>query len=147
MKRAILVVVMVAVAAFIAVKLVSRTRQETQPQPVAQTTTNPPSNDQTSAQTRPVFYLFHDPSDQDEGCRRIYAFADRAERELSGRVEVRRPDVERERNVVEQYQVRVLPTILLVSANGRVEERFEGEDRETATRIEQTLTRLKGVAQ
>lgn len=145
MKRVILVVVVVAVAALVAVKLMNRTKQETQP--VAQTTTNPPSSNQTSTQSRPVFYLFHDPSDQDEGCRRIYAFADRAERELGGRVEVRRPDVERERNVVEQYQVRVLPTILLVSTNGTVEERFEGEDRETAVRIEQTLTRLKGTAQ
>lgn len=145
MKRVILVAVVVAVAALVAVKLMNRTKQETQP--VAQTTTNPPSSNQTSAQSRPVFYLFHDPSDQDEGCRRIYAFADRAERELGGRVEVRRPDFERERNVVEQYQVRVLPTILLVSANGTVEERFEGEDRETAARIEQTLTRLKGTAQ
>lgn len=147
MKRVILALVIVAVAAFIAVKLRSRTKQETQPQPVAQVTTNPPSNNQTSAQSRPVFYLFHDPSDQDAGCRRIYAFADRAEQELVGRVDVRRPDVERERNVVEQYQVRVLPTILLVAANGTVEERFEGEDGETAARIEQTLTRLKGAAQ
>jgi thioredoxin-like negative regulator of GroEL len=144
MKRVILVVVVVAVAAFIAVKLISRTRLETQPQPVAQTTTNPPSSNQTSAQSRPIFYLFHDPSDQDEECRRIYAFANRAERELGGRVDVRRPDVERDRTVVEQYQVRVLPTILLVSANGTVEERFEGEDKETVTRIEQTLARLKG---
>lgn len=39
-----------------------------------------------------ILCLFHDPSDQDAGCRRIYAFADQAERELSGKIEVRRPD-------------------------------------------------------
>ena len=46
-----------------------------------------------SVQGKSAFYLFHDPSDQDEGCRRIYAFADRAEREFSSRLEVKRPDV------------------------------------------------------
>lgn len=106
MKRVILALVIVAVAALVAVKLMNRSKQETQPQ-AAQVATSAPSNNQTNAQSKPVFFLFHEPSDQDAGCRRIYAFADRAERELAGRVEVRRPDVERERNLVEQYQVRV----------------------------------------
>ena len=138
MKRAILVLVIVAVAAVIAYKLVGR-KSGPQPQPA-------PSS-QASTTGKPVFYLFHDPSDQDAGCRRIYAFADRAESELAGKVDVKRPDVDREKTLVDQYQVRVLPTILLVSPTGSVEERFEGEDKATAARIEQALDRLKVTAQ
>ncbi|MCS6804847.1 MAG: thioredoxin domain-containing protein [Acidobacteriota bacterium] len=140
MKRVILILIIVAVVAVIAVKLTSRRQQ---PQPPSATTTTLSK----STQGKPVFYLFHDPSDQDEGCRRIYAYADRAEREMAGKVEVRRPDVEREKSIMEQYQVRVLPTILLVSPTGVVEERFEGEDSQTAARIEQALERLKGTLQ
>ena len=138
MKRAILVLVIVAVAAVIAYKLVVR-KSGPQPQPA-------PAS-QASNSGKPVFYLFHDPSDQDAGCRRIYAFADRAESELAGKVDVKRPDVDREKTLVDQYQVRVLPTILLVSPTGSVEERFEGEDKATAARIEQALDRLKVTAQ
>lgn len=138
MKRAILILVIVAVVAVVAVKL---SRRQAPPSP-----TTPPSTSLT-AQAKPTLYLFRDPSDQDAGCRRIYEYADRAERELAGRVEVRRPDVEREKSTVAQYQVRVLPTILLVSPTGEVQERFEGEDSATAQRIEETLQRLKGTAQ
>lgn len=139
MKKAILVLVIVAIAAVIGFKLAGR-KSEPQPQPA-------PVVSQASTSGRSVFYLFHDPSDQDAGCRRIYAFADRAESELAGKVEVKRPDVEQEKTLVDQYQVRVLPTILLVSPTGSVEERFEGEDKGTAARIEQALVRLKGTTQ
>lgn len=140
MKRAILILVIVAVVAVVAVKLVSRRQTPASPAP-------PPGTSSLTAQTKPTLYLFRDPSDQDEGCRRIYEYADRAERELAGRVEVRRPDVEREKSTLAEYQVRVLPTILLVSPTGEVQERFEGEGSVTAQRIEQTLQRLKGTAQ
>lgn len=133
MKRVILGLVIVAVAAVIGYKLITK-------KPEAPTLTA--SSTQTT-QGKPVFYLFHDPSDQDEGCQRIYAFADRAERELAGRVEVKRPDVKNEKSVVDKYQVRVLPTILVVSSTGAIEGRFEGEDKETVTRIEAAFTRLK----
>lgn len=139
MKKAILVLVIVAVAAVIGFKLAGR-KSVPQPQPT-------PLGSQASTSGKPVLYLFHDPSDQDAGCRRIYAFADRAESELAGKVDVKRPDVDREKTLVDQYQVRVLPTILLVSPTGSVEERFEGEDKATAARIEQTLDRLKATAQ
>lgn len=141
MRRVILILVMVAVAAVISVKLAGR-KQKSQPQPA------PVAADlKAGTQGKPTLYLFHDPSDQDAGCRRIYAYADRAERELAGKVEVRRPDARREKNLLEQFQVRVLPTILLVSPTGEVQERFEGEDRPTAARIEQALARLKEAAQ
>ena len=140
MKRVILILVIVAVVAIVAVKLVSRRQSPVLPAP-------PTNTSSPIAQTKPTLYLFRDPSDNDAGCRRIYEYADRAERELAERVDVRRPDVEREKNILTQYQVRVLPTILLVSSNGEVQERFEGEGNATAQRIEQTLQRLKGTAQ
>lgn len=133
MKRVILALVIVAVAGIIGYKLVGKKEEL----PLA-TATAP-----ASVQGKPVFYLFHDPGDQDEGCRRIYAFADRAERELAGRVEVKRPDVKSEKSVVDKYQVRVLPTILIVSPAGAVEGRFEGEDKGTVARIEEAFSRLK----
>ena len=139
MKKVILILVILAVSAVIVYKLVGR-KSDPQPKPASASLQDSPSG-------KPVFYLFHDPSDQDAGCRRIYAFADRCETELAGKVEVKRPDVEREKTLVEQYQVRVLPTILLVSPTGSVEERFEGEDKATAARIEQALDRLKVTAQ
>ena len=141
MKRVILVLIIVAVAAVVTVKLTSK-RQQPQPQPASVTTPSP-----ASIQSKPILYLFHDPSDQDAGCRRIYAYVDRAESELAGKVEVRRPDVEREKKTLEQFQVRVLPTLLLVSPTGAVEERFEGEESQTAARIEQAIERLKGTLQ
>lgn len=132
MKNVILALVTLAVAGVIGYKLISN--KQPAPAPVAAST---------GAQTQPVFYLFHDPSDQDERCRRIYAFAERAERELAGRVAVKRPDVKSEKSIVEKYQVRVLPTILIVSSAGAVEGRFEGEDKATISRIEEAFNRLK----
>lgn len=142
MKRLILVLVVIAVAAVVAAKFL---RKETSPPQSQTVTTAAPSSANT--QSKRALYLFHDTSDQDEGCRRIYAFVDRAERELAGRVEVRRPDIKSEKKTLEQFQVRVLPTILIVSPSGAVEERFEGEGEQVASRIEQTLERLKASAQ
>lgn len=133
MKRVILGLVIVAVVAVIGYKLMGK---KPEPQPIAATSSP-------SVQGKSAFYLFHDPSDQDEGCRRIYAFADRAEREFSSRLEVKRPDVKSEKSIVDKYQVRVLPTILIVSPAGAIEGRFEGEDKETVARIEEAFSRLK----
>jgi hypothetical protein len=139
MKKIVLAVVAIAAVAVIAYKGIS-SRQAASEQRTSAVTAD---TKREGAQDRQTLYLFHDPSDQDEGCRRVYAFADQAERELSGRVEVRRPDVGREKELMARYQVRVLPTILLVSADGRVAERFEGEDSDTVKRLESTMARLK----
>lgn len=126
MKKSILLLVIVAVVAIIAYKLIGN---------------KPPSRETPSSVA--TFYLFHNPQDQDGECRQIYSFADRAERELVGRYEVKRPDVKAEKALVDKFQVRVLPTILIVSPTGEVEQRFEGEGEEVASRIENALTRLK----
>lgn len=141
MKKAILVFVIVAAAAIIAYKFLGNN------QPAAEqknaTAVSTPATNQIAAQNKTTFYLFHDPSDQDAGCRRIYAFADRAESELAARVEVKRPDVKTEKEIVDRYKVRVLPTILLVAPDGQVTERFEGEDEDTIKGLESLMTRLR----
>lgn len=142
MKKAILVLVIVAVVAIIAYKLITSRQPSGETKPAS-----PESSSQvvtpTKTQAVATFYLFHNPQDQDEECRQIYSFADRAERELAGRFEVKRPDVNAEKTLVDKFQVRVLPTILIVSPTGEVQERFEGEGEQVASRIENAFARLK----
>lgn len=142
MKKFILALVIIAVVAIIAYKLIGSRQSAGETKPAS-----PEGSAQvvTPAKTQAVatFYLFHNPQDQDEECRQIYAFADRVERELVGRFEVKRPDVKAEKSLVDKFQVRVLPTILVVSPAGEVQERFEGEGEQVASRIENALTRLK----
>jgi thioredoxin-like negative regulator of GroEL len=134
MKKLILALIIAAAAGIVIYKMTNRPA----PAPVQTTVTSSTP----TASGKPVFYLFHDPADQDEGCRRIYSFADRAERELAGKIEVKRPEVKTEKGVVDKYQVRVLPTILVVDASGAVKERFEGEEKETVARLEEMMVRL-----
>lgn len=137
MKKFILALVIIAVVSIIVYKSVG----------------NRPTENSSPAVTSPkteavaALYLFHNPQDQDKECRQIYSFVDRAERELAGRIEVKRPDVKAEKALVDKFQVRVLPTILIVSSTGDVQERFEGEGDEVASRIENALTRLKETKQ
>jgi thioredoxin-like negative regulator of GroEL len=135
MRKLLLALIVAAAAGVVIYKMTNRTAPAPGQTAVTSSTSTAPG--------KPVFYLFHNPADQDEGCRRIYSFADRAERELAGKIEVKRPDVKSEKSVVEKYQVRVLPTILLVGADDVVKERFEGEEKETAARLEEMMARLK----
>ena len=140
MKKLILVLVVLAVVAIVTYKLIGNKPPSDQKNMAA-------SSSQKATATKPqalaTFYLFHNPQDQDEECRQIYSFADRAERELVGRFEVKRPDVKAEKALVDKFQVRVLPTILIVSPSGEVQDRFEGEGEQVASRIENAFTRLK----
>ena len=142
MKKLILILVIAAVVAIIAYKLIGNKSPSGETNPTSSTTS---SRDATpiKEQALTTFYLFHNPQDQDEECRQIYAFADRAERELVGRLEVKRPDVKAEKSLVDKFQVRVLPTVLIISPTGEVQERFEGEGEAVASRIETALRRLK----
>lgn len=142
MKKFILVVVMVAVVGIIAYKLIGNRPPSGETNPASPANSSQVAKP-TTTQAVSTFYLFHNPQDQDEECREIYAFADRAERELVGRFEVKRPDVKAEKALVDKFQVRVLPTILIVSATGEVQERFEGEGEQVTARIEKAFARLK----
>lgn len=144
MKKLILVLVVLVVVAIVTYKLMGNKPPSDQTNTAASSSQNVTP---TKAQAVATFFLFHNPQDQDEECRQIYSFADRAERELVGRFEVRRPDVKAEKALVDKFQVRVLPTILIVSPTGEVQERFEGEGEQVASRIENAFTRLKETKQ
>ncbi len=120
MKKLILALILASVAGIVIWKTTNRPA------------TTPSQTVATSISGKPVFYLFHDPADQDEGCRLIYSF-----------VEVKRPDVKSEMSIVDKYQVRVLPTILVVDSTGAVKERFEGEEKKTVAQLEEMMARLK----
>ncbi len=137
MQKLLLALIVAAAAGVVIYKMMNRTAPAAGQTAVTSSTSTAPG--------KPVFYLFHDPADQDEGCRRIYSFADRAERELAGKIEVRRPDVKSEKSVAEKYQVRVLPTILVVGADDAVKERFEGEEKEAAARSDKPSANWKTV--
>lgn len=147
MKKAILVLVVLAVAGILAYKFIGSDYQTNETKSsVANTVATAASSPATNAQTteaQKIFYLFHNPKDQDEECREIYAYADRAERELAGRVVVKRPDVKTETALVEKYKVKVLPTILIASSDGAEQERFEGEGEKVSTGVENAIARLK----
>ena len=104
-----------------------------------------------SAPTRPserstqkaTLYLFHNPKDQDEECREIYAFADRAEKELADKLIVKRPDPKVDEVLLKRYSIRVLPTILIASTQGDELERFEGEGEVVSSNLHQMMERWK----
>ncbi|HQU81696.1 MAG TPA: thioredoxin domain-containing protein [Pyrinomonadaceae bacterium] len=148
MKKAILFLVVLAVAGILAYKFIGSGNQTNDTKPSVANTAEAAvaSSPVTKAQTteaQKIFYLFHNPKDQDEECRKIYAYADRAERELAGRVIVKRPDVKTESALVEKYKVKVLPTILIASPDGTEQERFEGEGEKVSTGVENAIARLK----
>lgn len=146
MKKVILVVVVLAVIGILAYKFIGDRNRVTNTN-VAVTNSVPASapatNTQATTDDQRVFYLFHNPKDQDEECRTIYAFADDVERDLSGRVKVLRPDVKAETALVEKYKVKVLPTILITSPDGTEQDRFEGEGEKVSAGIKDAIAKLK----
>lgn len=110
-----------------------------QPRPIS----SPSSSVSSHITTKSTLYLFHDPKDQDEECRRIYELADKAERELSDRLTVRRPDILRESALLNRYSVQVLPTILILSPDGKEKARFEGEGDSVASAVSNEFEKLK----
>jgi thioredoxin-like negative regulator of GroEL len=148
MKKAILVLVVLAVAGILAYKFIGGGNQTSEIKPsVANNApaeaSSPVTNAQMTTESQKVFYLFHNPKDQDEECREIYAYADRVERELAGRVVVKRPDVKTEKALVEKYKVKVLPTILITAPDGTEQERFEGEGEKVSSGVETAIAKLK----
>lgn len=149
MKKAILILVVLAVAGILAYKFIGSGNQTSETKPTVANTaaptaaSSPATNAPTTTEAQKVFYLFHNPKDQDEECREIYAYADRVERELAGRVIVKRPDVKTEKALVEKYKVKVLPTILITSPDGREQERFEGEGEKVSSGVETAIAKLK----
>lgn len=147
MKTAILIIVILAVVGVLAYKFLGDTTPSTNTNTAV--ANNPPSapapNTQTAAEPQKAMYLFHNPKDQDEECREIYAYADNVERDMPGRVKVLRPDVKAETALVEKYKIKVLPTILITSPDGTEQERFEGEGEKVSSGIKNAVARLKEI--
>lgn len=140
-KTLILMVVILAVAGIFAYKFVGNKTSTTNTNVAVVTASPQPTHNPIDAQK--VLYLFHDPRDQDAGCRAIYAFADTAEKDLQGKVKVERPELKKEAALIDKYKVKVLPTILIASADGTEQERFEGEGPQVSSRIKDALAKLK----
>ena len=148
MKKVILIVVVLTVVGILAYKFMGDGKQVPDTNvavtnSVSVVTSPPVTNAQAATDNQKVFYLFHNPKDQDEECRTIYAFADAVERDLPGRVKVMRPDVKTETALVEKYKVKVLPTILITSPDGTEQERFEGEGEQVSSKIKNAIAKLK----
>ncbi len=148
MKKAILIIVVLAVVGVLAYKFVGdRTPATNTNAVVANNSTAAPSapaaNTHAAVEPQKVFYLFHNPKDQDAECREIYAYADNVERDMTGRVKVLRPDVKAETALVEKYKVKVLPTIVITSADGTEQHRFEGEGEKVSAGIKDAVAKLK----
>lgn len=148
MKKAILIIVILAVVGVLAYKFLGDTTLSTNTTAVvANTSSAPPSapaaNTQAAAEPQKVFYLFHNPKDQDPECAEIYAYADNVERDMPGRVKVLRPDVKAETALVEKYKIKVLPTILITAPDGTEQERFEGEGEKVSSGIKNAVAKLK----
>lgn len=145
MKIVILVIVVLAVAGVLGYKFLGDKTPATNINAVVTTnsTAAPATKTQVATESQKVFYLFHNPKDQDAECRTIYAFADDVERDLPGRVKVLRPDVKAETALVEKYKVKVLPTILITSPDGTEQERFEGEGEKITAGVKNAVAKLK----
>lgn len=142
MKKGLLVIVILAVVGILAYKFIGNKTSSTNTN-VAVVAASPQTDTQPATDAQKVLYLFHDPRDQDEGCRAIYAFADFAEKDLQGKVKVMRPDVKKETDLKDKYKVKVLPTIIIASSNGTEEQRFEGEGPQVSSKIKDALDKLK----
>ena len=84
MKKAILIIVILAVVGVLAYKFLGNKAPGANTNVVA--TATPQTNTPPATDEQKVLYLFHDPRDQDEGCKAIYAFADSAEKDLKEKV-------------------------------------------------------------
>ena len=149
MKKAILIIVVLAVVGVLAYKFLGDRTTTTNTNAVVATNSAAPAapvaNKQAAAEPQKVLYLFHNPKDQDEECREIYAYADNVERDMAGRVKVLRPDVKAETTLVEKYKIKVLPTILITAADGTEQERFEGEGDKVTSGIKNAVAKLKEI--
>ena len=127
-KRIALGVVLVAVAVIVTVKAISRSTAS--------------ATAVTANVNRPSVVLVADAreADSDCGCGQIIRRVRAAKAQGVAVEEVAPDDVD----AVRRYGVTVVPTVLLLDADGRVVARREGESTETLTAVSRDLTRLEG---
>lgn len=99
-----------------------------------------------TAGNAPTAYLFFNGKDQDSGCQALYGLFDQEAKALPPEVKIVRVDVNSgDDTLIDRYQVRVLPTVLLVDAKGEVKERIAGEGTEVEARLRTVLARAREI--
>ena len=88
----------------------------------------------------PAVILFR--GDNSPSCQVIHRLVDAAEQRYSGRIHFRQLDWSPDNPLIERYQVRFLPTVLLLDVNGNEVARIIGESPAVQARLKDTLDRL-----
>lgn len=125
MRRALILAIPVALATLIWAKW-------PQSQPVAVATT---------LAGGPRVVLFR--GDDSASCQTIHRIVEESEARFGGRIGVTKVDWSPDNPLIQQYQIRFLPTVVLVDSNGRERKRIIGESAAVQTELRQTLAQAE----
>ena len=90
--------------------------------------------------TGPAVILFR--GDNSPSCRVIHRLVDEAEQHYGNRISFHQLDWSPDNPLIERYQVRFLPTVVLIDQNGTEVGRIIGESSAVQARLKDTLARL-----
>ena len=90
--------------------------------------------------TGPAVILFR--GDNSPSCRVIHRLVDEAEQRYGGQITFRQLDWSADNPLIERYQVRFLPTVVLIDHKGKEVGRIMGESPAVQARLKDALARL-----
>lgn len=90
--------------------------------------------------TGPAVILFR--GDNSPSCRAIHRLVDAAEQRYGRQISFRQLDWSPNNTLIEHYQVRFLPTVLLIDREGKEVGRIIGESPAVQARLKDTLAQL-----
>ncbi len=90
--------------------------------------------------TGPAVILFR--GDNSPSCRAIHQLVDEAEQRYKQKITFKQFDWSADNPLIEQYQVRFLPTVLLIDQQGKVVDRIIGESPAVQAKQKKRLTQL-----
>ena len=93
--------------------------------------------------TGPAVILFR--GDNSPSCRAIHRLFDEAEQRYGKQISFRQLDWSPDNLLIKRYQVRFLPTVLLIDREGKEVGRIMGESPAVQTRLKDTLARLDAI--
>ena len=88
----------------------------------------------------PAVILFR--GDSSPSCRAIHRLVDEAEQQYGNQISFRQLDWSPDNPLIERYQVRFLPTVVLIDHKGKEVGRIMGESPAVQARLKDTLARL-----
>jgi thioredoxin-like negative regulator of GroEL len=104
-------------------------------------TTDIPSTALTAAQvTGPAVILFR--GDNSPSCQAIYRLVDEAEQRYNSKVDFQQLDWSADNPFIKHYQVRFLPTVLLIDSQGKEVDRIIGESPAVQAKLKDRLAQL-----